>query len=93
VESVSQTAPAGLQFQTIFQKLDSVSGLLTVAQVCGLICCHPKTLYEWTREGRIAAFRMGRVYRYDPADVYAFLKKRRSNDLPARRKIPEIGTR
>jgi excisionase family DNA binding protein len=50
---------------------------MTAAQVCGFLCCHPKTLYEWTRQGRIAAFRMGRIFRYDPADVYAFLRKRR----------------
>jgi excisionase family DNA binding protein len=78
VASATQAASASLQFQTIFQNLDNVTGLLTAAQVCGFLCCHPKTLYEWTRQGRIAAFRMGRTFRYDPADVYVFLGRRRS---------------
>jgi excisionase family DNA binding protein len=77
VASVSAGLAAS-QFQTIFQKLDNVTGLLTAAQVCALLCCHPKTLYEWTRQGRIAAFSMGRTYRYDAADVYTFLSRRRT---------------
>jgi excisionase family DNA binding protein len=41
-----------------------------------LINPHPVTLREWTRTGRIPAYRMGREWRYDPAKVADWLDER-----------------
>jgi excisionase family DNA binding protein len=49
---------------------------LTSAELCDLINVHPVTLREWTREGRIPAYRIGREWRYDPDRVADWLDDR-----------------
>jgi excisionase family DNA binding protein len=49
---------------------------LTSAELCKLINVHPVTLREWTRSGRIPAYRIGREWRYDPAKVADWLDER-----------------
>jgi len=72
-----ESSPRGESLQSIFEKLDNIPGLMTPQEVCKLLGCHQQTLYDWTRQGRISAFLIGRGWRYDPADVYYFLTKRR----------------
>jgi len=45
-------------------------------ELCELINVHPVTLREWTRAGRIPAYRMGRAWRYDPDKVADWLDRR-----------------
>lgn len=49
---------------------------MTSAELCKLINLHPVTLREWTRAGRIPAYRIGREWRYDPAKVADWLDER-----------------
>ena len=49
---------------------------LTSAGLCELIAVHPVTLREWTRAGRVPAYRMGREWRYDPAKIADWLDER-----------------
>ena len=49
---------------------------LTSAEVCELINLHPVTLRDWSKGGRIPAYRMGREYRYDPDAIADWLQER-----------------
>jgi len=49
---------------------------LTSAELCELINVHPVTLREWTRAGRVPAYRIGREWRYDPDKVADWLDHR-----------------
>ena len=49
---------------------------LNSAELCELINVHPVTLREWTRAGRVPAYRMGREWRYDPDKVADWLDRR-----------------
>lgn len=49
---------------------------LTSAEVCELINLHPVTLRDWSKAGRIPAYRMGREYRYDPDAIADWLRER-----------------
>lgn len=49
---------------------------LTSAEVCGLIDLHPVTLRDWSKAGRIPAYRIGREYRYDPDAIADWLEER-----------------
>jgi excisionase family DNA binding protein len=46
---------------------------------------HPVTLRDWTRAGRIPAYRIGREYRYDPAAIADWLQEREISRSPERR--------
>jgi excisionase family DNA binding protein len=60
----------------IVNRLRNRNTALTSAELGELINMHPVTLREWTRGGRIPAYRMGREWRYDPAQIADWLDER-----------------
>ena len=49
-----------------------VAQLLTAQQTATLLNCHVKTLYEWTREGRIGCIRTGRNLKFHPQHLQEY---------------------
>jgi len=58
--------------------------LITAYQVAALINISPKSIYRWAAEGRLPAFREGRVIRFLASDVETFIKSRIGAAPPAR---------
>jgi excisionase family DNA binding protein len=52
-----------------------VEGLLDVNQVAAKLNCSPWTIRLWESEGRIRAVRLGRLLRFRPEDVEAFVER------------------
>jgi excisionase family DNA binding protein len=63
-----------LVHERLFDRLE----LLTVAEVCAILRCHEKTLYQWVKKGRLTAIRVGSRLKFDPADVANFIASRRT---------------
>ena len=61
--------------ERLFDRLE----LLTVSEVCAILRCHEKTLYQWVKRGSLTAIRIGSKLKFDPADVAAFLTSRRTH--------------
>jgi excisionase family DNA binding protein len=49
--------------------------LLTTVQVARRYALHPRTVQRHVRSGDLPAVRLGRVLRYRPADVAAYLDR------------------
>ena len=60
--------------ERLFDRLE----LLTVREVCAVLRCHEKTLYQWVKRGSLTAIRIGSKLKFDPADMAAFLVSRRT---------------
>ena len=60
--------------ERLFDRLE----LLTVSEVCAILRCHEKTLYQWVKKGSLTAIRIGSKLKFDPADVAAFIASRRT---------------
>jgi len=60
--------------------------LLTVSDVCAILRCHEKTLYQWVKRGSLTAIRIGSKLKFDPADVAAFIAARRTQNFGIRRR-------
>jgi excisionase family DNA binding protein len=69
--------------ERLFDRLE----LLTVSEVCAILRCHEKTLYQWVKKGALTAIRVGSKLKFDPADVAAFIISRRTQNSPTRRRI------
>ena len=59
--------------------------LLTVSEVCAILRCHEKTLYQWVKTGSLTAIRVGCKLKFDPADLAAFIDSRRTQKSPIRK--------
>jgi excisionase family DNA binding protein len=68
--------------ERLFDRLE----LLTVSEVCAILRCHEKTLYQWVKKGTVTAIRIGTKLKFDPADVAAFIAARRTQNFPMRRR-------
>jgi len=51
--------------------------LLTTEQVAGVLQVHVLTIYNYIRQGRLEAIRLGRSYRIIPKDLTRFIKSNR----------------
>jgi excisionase family DNA binding protein len=50
--------------------------LVTAEEVAALLKVSPKSIYRWASEGRLPAFREGRLIRFLGSDVEAFVRSR-----------------
>ena len=50
--------------------------LITAEQIAELLKVSPKSIYRWASEGRLPAFREGRLIRFLESDVAIFVKER-----------------
>ncbi len=64
--------------------------LMTVEQVAAYLQVHRMTVYRYIRTGRIAAVRVGRVYRVRRADLEAFLDRHRTRPSAPLRRQPDL---
>ena len=67
------------QIFPIHERLIDRLELLTVSEVCAILRCHEKTLYQWVKKGSLTAIRVGSKLKFDPADVATFLASRRTH--------------
>ncbi len=50
--------------------------LLTVDEVAEALQCSPRAVAAWTASGELASVKLGRLRRYRPEDVEAFIRLR-----------------
>ena len=58
---------------------DHVAPLYTLSEVAGILRCSPRTAERMVTEGLLAAVKVGRGYRVEPADLAAFLAENRQS--------------
>lgn len=51
------------------------TNLLTRKQVCELLCITPPTLHEWTKNGMVAAYKVGTRVRYKQNEILNTLQR------------------
>jgi excisionase family DNA binding protein len=62
---------------TLLQSLRARTSLLTIADVSKLLSFHPVTLRDWARVGRLPGMLMAGQWRFDPAELAAWVEARR----------------
>lgn len=50
--------------------------LITADEIAALLKVSPKSIYRWASEGRLPAFREGRLVRFLESDVETFVRER-----------------
>ncbi len=53
-------------------------GLMDLKGTCEWLCASPRFVTEEVRRGRIRVVRLGRLLRFDPADLAAYAEARKS---------------
>lgn len=53
--------------------------LMTVEEVAEYLRVKPSTVYEWTKDGKIPAAKVGWLWRFDWADIEVWLKRRKGH--------------
>jgi PTS system nitrogen regulatory IIA component len=51
--------------------------LLTLDEVAEFLHINPMTLYSWVKDGRMPAFKIGKVWRFRKAEIDDWLKKQK----------------
>ena len=54
--------------------------LLTARQAAKALCISERTLYSITQRGDLRAVRCGRLVRYDPADLRAWIERAKNSE-------------
>ncbi len=82
---------------TLIQILESRKEALNVQELAELLGVSDKQIYVMVADGRLPAFHIGRVIRFDPQDVADWLRKKRPPDVqngprkPQKDKSPASG--
>jgi len=56
------------------------NNLLTPKQVAEILQIHTLTIYNYIRQGKLDAIRLGRSYRITPEDLARFIEAHRTNN-------------
>jgi PTS system nitrogen regulatory IIA component len=51
--------------------------LLTIDEVAVFLHMNPMTVYAWVKDGRIPAFKIGRVWRFRKTEIEEWLRKQK----------------
>jgi PTS system nitrogen regulatory IIA component len=51
--------------------------LLTIDEVAEFLHINPMTVYAWVKEGKIPAFKIGKVWRFRKTEIDKWLKKQK----------------
>jgi len=51
--------------------------LLTLDEVAEFLHVNPMTVYSWVRDGKIPAFKIGKVWRFRKTEIDEWLKKQK----------------
>lgn len=56
---------------------EEIPELLTLAEACEILKCHPNTLRQWDKNGILPAIRIGekRIRRYRKEDIAKFISE------------------
>ncbi len=66
------------------RELASSQDLLTVEDLCRWLKVPKATVYDWTHTGVIPHYKLGRLVRFDPQEIEAWLEARRIRGRRAR---------
>lgn len=53
--------------------------LLTLQEVADLLNMAPRTIYVWTQQGKLPAFKLGSTWRYNSKEIEAWIESNRFN--------------
>ncbi len=54
---------------TITERLEAMTALISLTTLATILGIHRMTLYNWTKEGKVPAVRVGSRWKYDPAQI------------------------
>ncbi|MFW6106558.1 MAG: helix-turn-helix domain-containing protein [bacterium] len=54
--------------------MNAANELLTVDEVADFLRVKPSTVYEWAKQGKIPASKVGRLWRFSRKDVEAWVR-------------------
>ena len=63
---------------TIMERLEAMTGLISLTTLAKILGIHRMTLYNWTKEGKVPAVRVGSRWKYDPAAIAGWYAARQS---------------
>jgi excisionase family DNA binding protein len=55
--------------------------LVDTREVCGLLSVKPSTIYKWVHEKKIPHYKIGKLVRFDPEEVWDWVKKHRGKTM------------
>lgn len=61
--------------------------ILDIDQACSFLKLSKPMVYKWARTGRIPAFKVGKIWRFDRETLHDWAKSRISTDTEARSKV------
>lgn len=67
-----------------------MSSLLTPRQLAELLHCKSSTIYAWAKEGRIPAYKLNGLLRFDPKEIEDWLKQNRLQPLDLQKEARRI---
>ena len=57
--------------------LEKEERLLTLDEVAEFLHINPMTVYAWVKDGKIPAFKIGKVWRFKKTEIDEWLKKQK----------------
>jgi len=54
--------------------VNAANELLTVEEVADFLRVKPSTVYEWAKQGKIPASKVGRLWRFSKQDIEAWVR-------------------
>lgn len=57
--------------------LEKEERLLTIDEVAEFLHINPMTVYAWVKDGKIPAFKIGKVWRFKKTEIDEWLKKQK----------------
>jgi len=57
--------------------LEKEKRLLTIDEVAEFLHMNPMTVYSWVKDGKIPAFKIGKVWRFRKTEIDEWLKKQK----------------
>jgi len=55
--------------------------LVNVSEISSILSVKPSTVYQWVHEGRIPHFKIGKLVRFDPAEIDRWVGKQKARTL------------
>lgn len=57
--------------------LEKEKRLLTIDEIAEFLHMNPMTVYSWVKDGKIPAFKIGKVWRFRQIEIDKWLKKQK----------------
>ncbi len=72
------------------QKIDKKTPLLTPYQVAELLSCKLSTVYAWAKTGKIPAFKVNGLLRFDPVEIEDWLATHKTRPANSPNTAPNL---